>query len=66
MLLRESQFKAVKENCKDFVKMNLQRIFELLGQLKDLENLVTDSKNDAKDVESRSKDLFVLFRDVVK
>ena len=46
--------------------MNLQNLFNLLTQLKNLEQQVIECKNDAKDVENRSKDLTVLYRDVVK
>ena len=64
--IRKTQTEKASKSASGYEKMNLTKLNDIVSQLRTIENRVESDKKDIIDVETRTNDLNILFRDLMK
>lgn len=64
--IRKGQLEKTSKAASGYEKMNLTKLNDIVNQLRSIETRVEGDKKDIIDVETRTNDLHILFRDLMK
>jgi hypothetical protein len=64
--IRKTQTEKTQKSASGYEKMNLTKLNDIVSQLRTIENRIESGKKDIVDVETRTNDLNILFRDLMK